>query len=133
MIETLRTSLVTFVNPLWVTDYPTVPLVFDNQPFDWNNPPENFVTLELQFHAGLQIGMSATPKTRVRGYVYIMARAKEGTGSGKALAELAWFARTLGYQNAGALQFQAPAPVGNKTFKGWFMEEMKIPFYADET
>ena len=133
MLNTIRQEITALVATPFAAAYPGIPLVTDNAPFDWNAPPPFFVTLEVKFYSGNQISMSANPKTRYKGYVYVTTYAKEGTGSATSLNALSWFATNLGYKRTTSVQIEAPEPSGMGSPKGWFTEESKFYFYADET
>lgn len=122
-----------FVDGPFVAAYPTVPIVYENAGFDWNNPPPLFVTLEVLFQDGRQIGMAYAPKTRLHGCVYLSVYARQGSGSRASLGLLDWFASLLGYQQIGAAQLQAPSPNGTSEHKDWFCQELKFDFHASET
>lgn len=135
MLRIIRDALIGLVAAPFATAYPNVPLVVDNAPFDWNSPPPLFVTLEIRFYAGNQIGMAAEPKTRRRGYVYVSVYVREGRGSREALGLLSWFDTLMGYATlvpVGArIQLQEAEPVGSQARKGWYIEGMKIAFHVD--
>ena len=133
MLTTIQTEVVTRVNSAYVAAYPTVPIVYDNGPFDWNNPPALFVTLEVVFYAGQQINLGIGPKTRHTGFVYVTVYAKEGTGALASRGILDWMAARLGYATLTHVQIEAPQPVGGSNVKGFATQEMKFAFYADET
>lgn len=132
MYESYRLAIVTLVDAAFKAAYPTIPVVYANAPFDWNNPPERFVEFEIAFYDGRQIGVAANPKTRTHGFVYVTVHARRGLGTKRCLEILGWFAGALGYQNAGAVHLQAPQPVGMNENDEWYSEEFKVPFYADE-
>lgn len=112
--------------------HPTVPLIFENQPFDWNNPPPAFVFLEVEFHGGDQIGMAASPKTRTSGYVYACAYARDGVGVLDSIRQLETLSGLLGYATVGAARLQAPELTTDKSPpKGWNTKDLKVAFYAD--
>lgn len=122
-----------FVHTPYVTAYPSVPILYENGPFDWNSPPPFFVELEIKLYDGRPIGMSATPKTRLHGCVYVTTYAKKGSGNRTSKALLDWFFNHLKYQNAGAVRLQEPSPVDGDRFLDWYTEGLKVEFYADET
>jgi hypothetical protein len=128
----IRDELVALVQPAYATAYPGAKLVVDNQPFDWNNPPESFTTFEIKFQGGCQIGMAADAKDRVRGHVYVTAYVRLGTGSKTALQTLDWFRGVLSRRAVGRLQLQAAEPAGDGKAAGYFFEQLKVPFYSDQ-
>lgn len=129
----INDSIRAFVNAPFVAAYPAVPIVYENAGFDWNNPPPLFVTLEVLFLDGEQIGMAFSPKTRMRGTVYLNVYARQGTGSRASLGILDWFSTLLGYQQIGLAQMQAPMPNGTSPHKDWFCQELKFDFHASQT
>jgi hypothetical protein len=131
MQAAIREALISAVNADYVAAYPTVPIVYDNAPFDRNKPPPLWVEFEVKFVDGNQIGMAWAPKTRTHGFVYVTIYAKEGTGSKAALLMLDWFSTKLGYHSVGGVNLQAPSPVGDGSPKGWYTEQMKLYWWHD--
>lgn len=131
MRTTIRQEVVSHVNADFVAAYPSIPIVYDNQPFDFNNPPDLYVTLEVKPYAGQQINLGSN-KTRISGFIYVTAFIKEGDGTVEALDVLDWMADKLGYANLGITQVEAPSPEEGENLKGWHTESMKFAFYADK-
>jgi hypothetical protein len=131
----IRDLLIGTVDAPFKAAFPTIPLVTDNAPFDWDNPPPDFVRYEVSFLAGRQLGMAAEPKTRMAGFVYVTAYARAGTGSKKALTSLGWFGDTLKYRVLDApgvrVQLEADDPTGSSEPRGWYCEHMKFYFHAN--
>ena len=132
MLAETRIAIADYLDAPWVASHPTVPLIYDNQAFDWNSAPSEFVECEIKFYSSSQIAIEGQPRTRYRGYVYLTAYTKEGLGSVNLLRHLDWLAKHLQYQNLSGVQIQNAEPVGPSTLKGWFAEEMKLAFWVDE-
>ena len=132
MRTTIRQEVVNFVNADFVSAFPAVPIHYDNQPFETNSPQDLFVTLEIRPYAGFQISMSATPKTRIKGFIYVTCYSKTGSGTVPSLQILDWMETKLGYKNLGITQIEAPSPVEGEILKGWHTEGVKFAFYADK-
>jgi|SRR6185312_7184592 len=126
-----REALVALVGAPFAAAYPGVPLVHDNSPFDWNNPPPLFVRFEVQFYGGDQVGASFTPRSRLRGVVYATAYAREGAGTREPKALLDWFAQRLRFARAAPVNLQAERPAGSAEVRGYYTEQIGIPFYTD--
>lgn len=131
-LELTRQSIVTYLDADWNAAFPTVPMVYDNQPFDWNNAPTNFVTLELQFYHAEQVNLGRSPMTRWNGYAYFGAYTKEGLGSVVLLQQLDWLAAKFKYATIDGIQFKAPSPDGTGAPKGFFGEHLKIPLFFND-
>ena len=130
---TVSDAIRAFIDAPFVAANPTVPIVYENGAIDWNNPAPLFVECEVEFYDGDPIGMSADPRTRLHGCVYVTTYARAGKGSRASRALLVWFSNHLKYQNIGAARLQAPVPDGSDKRKDWFCLSMKLGFYADET
>ena len=132
MQEAAREALVAFVATAYAAAYPASPAVFDNDPFDWNSPPETFVEVEIKFYDGAQVNISADPKTRLRGFVYVTAYARQGTGSKLALQILDWFNARLKYAVVDPVQLQEPRPDGSDDGRktGYYTESLKVEFHT---
>lgn len=120
-----------YVNADYVIAFPAVPVVYDNQPFDYNNAPDLYITLEVKPYAGRQISLGSN-KTRMSGFIYVTAWVKEGDGTAEALLVLDWMEDKLGYAKLGITQVEAPSPDEGENLKGWHTESMKFAFYADK-
>ena len=110
-----------------------VPVVYDNMPFDWNDPPPAFVQVEIKFYDGTQIGASANPRTRLHGYIYITSTVREGTGGREPLRIKGHVSDILKYARFSGVQLGEPSPDGTSTTKGWYYDSTKIRFFADPT
>lgn len=129
--DSIRQTLVTHVKVPFETAFPDVKVFYDNAPFDLDNPAEHYVEFEVKFYGGQQIGASATPRTRVSGFVYVTAISRKGLGPAKCLQILDWFASHLEYQTPGGVQLQAAEPDGGGSNKDWYTESIKVAFYKD--
>ena len=131
MDDEIRRQITELVADSFALAYPTIPLVTDNEPFNWDSPPEAFVEFEVELLHGAQIGMSSRPKTRISGYVYISVKVREGTGAALAAELRSWFSSTLEYQSTDLVRLQAAARDGSSRSRGWYFLDLKVPFYAD--
>lgn len=131
MFEQIRSALVSFVDAPYKAQYTSIPIVYDNQEFDWNNPPAQFVTFEIDFQSSNQVGMSADPRTRIKGFVYVCVYVRSGTGSKNALTMIDWFANLLKYARIGNVLLHEPEPEPSRAPKGWFTSHLKLYFVSD--
>jgi hypothetical protein len=131
MKEAIQKEIVTWFDAAYRAQYPTVPLVYENQPFDWNNLPDTFVEFEVRFYSGDQINLGA-PKTRHGGYIYVTVWTKAGTGTLATKRIIDWVDDRLGYKSLATVQIEAPEPDEDAPNKGWHLEGTKFRFYADE-
>lgn len=129
MYDTVRKAIVSFVDADFRAAHPDLKLVHDNGPFDWNNPPERFVEFEVEFYDAEQVGVAVNPRTRERGWVYVTAYGRSGTGTNELLSALSWFREKLGYATLTGVQFEVVRPVGTGAPKrGWFTQGLKVEF-----
>lgn len=135
MQAAIREALIAHAKADFEATFAGEQMAYDNAPFDWANPPAHFIEFNVRFYDGGQIGASAAPRTRIKGFVYVTANIREGLGSKQPLAMLDWFAGKLGYATlAGAgcrIVLKEPQPTGSSEPKGWYSEHLKIQFYAD--
>ncbi len=113
--------------------FPTLELVFDNQPFDWNNPPESFLHLEVEDGEDTQASLAlVNPRTRVHGAVHATFYCREGLGTRSCLATLGWLADHFRYRFLAGTQFQNTrlAPSGPPV-EGWYRRDLTLSYYAD--
>lgn len=131
MKEAIQKEIITWFDAAFRAAHPTIPLTYENQPFDWGNPPDVFVEVEVKFYSGRQINLGS-PKTRHGGYVYVTVRAKEGQGTLIMKRILDWVDDRLGYKSLATVQLEAPEPDESAAVRGWAIEASKFRFYADE-
>jgi len=131
MKESIQTEIVTWFDAAFRAAYATIPLTYENQPFDWGNPPDTFVEFEVRFYSGHQINLGS-PKTRHGGYIYVTVWAKEGRGTIASKKIIDWIDDRLGYKALATVQIEAPQPDDSSHMKGWSVEGSKFRFYADE-
>lgn len=131
MQAAIREALISAVNADFAAAYPTIPIVYDNAPFDRNNPPATWVEYEVRFEDGAQVGLAQAPLTRLHGFVYVTVWAKEGAGSKQSLALLDWFSSQLKYKSVGGVNLQAPSPGGDGSPKGWYTCMLKFYWHSD--
>lgn len=126
----VRAALIGAIDASFASAYPGKKIVYDNTAFDRNNAPDVWVEFEVKFGGGHQIGMSATPKTRVWGFLYVTVWTKDGAGwkQGDVIAD--WFATQLKYGSFGGVNLQAPEPVDEKGPTGWHLSAIKLYFYT---
>lgn len=130
MKEAIQKEIVTWFNAAYVAAYPAIPVVYENQPFDWNNLPDTFTEFEVRFYSGQQINLGS-PKTRHGGYIYVTVWTKEGKGTIATKKILDWIDAHLGYKTLTHTQIEAPEPNEGPDNKGWHTEGSKYRFYAD--
>lgn len=131
MQTAIRDALVAFIDPLFKAAYPTIPVVYDNGPFDWNSPPQTFVEVETKFYAGEQVNMSANPKRRLMGYVYVCVRTRRGIGTREATQIIDWFSETLKFARVGTVTLEAPEPDEPAETQAWYLQDLKVAFKSD--
>lgn len=127
----VHAALVSAINTAFTEVYPQSKIVFDNNPFDWNNAPPLFAEVEIDFNNGEQVNLSVTPSTRLYGYVYVSVHARTGTGNQEALQMLDLFLRELKYARIGTANLQEPKPDGTSSPKGWHVRHLKVEFHTD--
>lgn len=129
--EAIRGLIVAQIQSIFDAQLPSLKVVYDNGPFDWNNPPPAFAEVEIKFYGGSQVGMAAAPKTRFNGYVYVQGFTRKGTGSKQSLAVVDVVGSALEYLQIGKIHFQAADPTGSTPSNSWYSEGLKVAFYVD--
>jgi hypothetical protein len=133
MLVNLRDTIVLAVDAPYAAAWSAIPLVWENQPFDWSNLPERYVTIEIVVHDAVQATLSNTaPRTRVHGCVYVYVHSREGLGSRAGLLVLDWFADLLRYRFVDPLQFRVPKQGNTQSTQGWYRQALTLPFFADQ-
>jgi hypothetical protein len=136
MLETIREALVQAVHADFAAAFPGVPLVHDNAPFNWAEPPDRFVSYEVEFTAGRQIAVAGDPKTRYHGFVYITAYLRDGLGTKWCSQVLKWFDKpNLAYRVLSAtgtsINLEALDTTGSSKAKGFRCEHAKVSWRAN--
>lgn len=121
----------TYLQPLFQAAYPSIPIVFDNSPFDWNKTPDLFVEVELEFFGGSQVGISSNPKRRVSGYLYFTVYARAGTGTRESLRMVDWFNDAMKFSTIGGCQWEVPEPDPSEPSRGYYLTPTKVSFRSN--
>lgn len=130
--EDVRAAVVSAVNSAFAIAHPDVAIVFDNGPFDWNDPPTPFVEFEVEWQDSDQINLAVAPKTRFRGQVNVTVYSKQGTGTKQALELLGWFSTQLAYAQLGRARLQhATMDPSPEQGKGWVRQSLCVGFHCD--
>lgn len=124
-------ALVSHVRADFLAENPGVPLVLTNDAFNWDAPPQKFVELEIEFQGASQIALEGSPRSRLKGHIYVNINVREGTGTKEANLLEAWFIDKLQYRTLGPAETQAVEPDGHDTTKGYYSRHLKSYFYAD--
>jgi hypothetical protein len=127
----IRDALVSFVDTPFKSEYPEIPLVHDNAPFDRNEPPPQWVEFEIKWAGAKQIGASFVPRTRIHGFVYVTVWVRQGVSARTALQTLDWFENKLKYSQIGPVHIQAAEPGSDTPPTGWYCEQLKFYFYSN--
>jgi hypothetical protein len=127
----IRDALVGMIHPAFTTQFPDLPIVWDNQPFDRNAQPERFVEVSVEFLDAAQVALGLNPKTRVNGTVCVTYVCRSGLGAREALAVLDWFSTFLKYRVLGSLQLREPRVNPGDAIPGWYTPTLHVPFHVD--
>lgn len=131
MQTAIRDAVVGYLRPLFTSSYPALTIFFDNEAFDWNNAPETFVEVEIQFYDGQQVSLSSSPKRRLIGRIYTTVYARAGIGTREALQISDWLQNTLMFRTIGIITTEAPIPDGAAPGGGYYRVEASVPFISD--
>lgn len=131
-ILAIRDTIVTYFDPLFLLANPGVQVVYDNGPFDYNNPPDTYLELSIEISDGQQMSaVGENPPTRYYGTVYATVTCREGTGVRNAMSILDSVIALLKYQSLPGCQLLAPRPTAQATSRGWYSMGVKFPLHAD--
>lgn len=130
MFTEIRDAVITSLKTDLDSQYPNLPVAWPNLNFNWNQPPEEFVAVEIEFYSGSQVGISAQPKSRVRGTVSLTYYAREGLGTRSSAQFFDWTLR-LAYAKLGPANLQAPMPEGSNPWRGYLITTVGFPFFSD--
>lgn len=129
MLVEARDAIVSYLDQALTNEQPGMKVWFDNQAFDMNNLPEEFVHIEVNFDDGSQANIAESPRTRLRGEVVVACHTRLGRGSRSSLANLDWFIAKMAYARLGPVQVQAPSPVSPPPSREWFTHRVIFPFF----
>ena len=131
MLVEARDAIVTHIEQTLASERPGLSVYYDNQPWDVNNLPEEFVHIEVNFDDGYQANIAQNPRTRLHGEVVVAVHTRLGRGSRTALGTLDWFISKLSYASIGGVhvQVQSPRPVNPKPSREWFTQRTIFPFF----
>jgi hypothetical protein len=131
MFLPVRDALVGLIHPEFLAQFPDLPIVYDNQPFERNAQPEKFVEVSIVFDDSSQVFLGSDPLTRVQGTVEVLYICRAGLGSREALAVLDWFSQLLKYRVVGRLQLRHPKVSPGDSVPGWYSPSLAVGFHVD--
>lgn len=128
MYDNVRLALLDLVDPAFVANHPTIPLIYDNTPFDRNNPPDIYVEVDVRFTDSRRVGVSNKSPIRDTGTVGFTVSVRENLGS-KVAQDLLWEIRELLRDKwSGNVEFHLPQNSPGPTIKGWYRPLLDAPF-----
>ena len=126
-----RDAIVSYIKAQLDVDFPSLAVAWPNLAFDWNNPPPEFIAVEINLYSGSQVNVESSPRSRIRGVLEITHYVREGLGTRQAAAFLDWAALALAYRKLGPANLQAPTPDGPDPVRGYSTTTIGFPFYTD--
>ena len=131
----IRNAVIGFITANCLPAISGIPVVFDDDPFDWSFPPNRFIHIQTVFNTARQLNMSAAPKSRISGAVYITHCNKVGQGEVLAATALDAVSGPLEYAIVLAtgyrVNFREMEPLDLGSPPGWHYVENRSRFYAD--
>lgn len=128
MYDQVRLAVIALVDATFTAAHPTIPLVYDNTPFDRNNPPDIYVEVDVRFNGADRIAISNKSPIRDTGSVGFTVSVRENLGS-KAAQDLLWEIRELlRDKTSGNVEFRLPSNLPGPTIKGWYRPLLDAPF-----
>lgn len=128
MYDSVRLALLALVDPAFTASHPSVPLVYDNTPFDRNSPPDIYVEVDVRFNDARRIGVSNRSPIRDTGSVGFTVSVRENLGS-KVAQDILWEIRELLRDKwSGSVEFHLPQNLPGPTVKGWYRPLLDAPF-----
>lgn len=135
MYEIIRQAITAHILASRDANNPSLIVVFENDPFDYTNPPPFYVWVDISFEGAEALGMSNAPQSREHGVVHCAVVCQEGTGTAGVSNANDWLKETLGYPllapGGAAITFEAFRPRGSETHKGWYRSRSRSIFHAD--
>lgn len=128
VFDQVRLAVISLVDGTFTADHPSVPLVYDNTPFDRNNPPDIYIEVDVRYRDSEYIGVSMKSPVRDKGTVSFTASVRENLGS-KAIQDMLWEIRELLRSKvSGDVEFHLPVNLPGPTVKGWYRPLLEVPF-----
>lgn len=131
MLTEIRDTIIADVISAYPAAFPNYPLVHENGPNNSNNPPPQFVELEVAVYDAQQSSIAASsPGTRYHGAVYVYFHSREGLGTRAGTQVFDWFIGRFAYRYLSPIQFQPPRPGPTLPSPGWYRQALTIPFFT---
>jgi hypothetical protein len=128
----IRAQLVSRLNTAWATQYPSTKVFYENAAsIDLDSVGTQFLVASVHFNMIEQASIDTAPISRYRGYFNLSFFVKEGQGTKVAVVASDYLFSLFKYGNYSGVHTGAPTPGKSGFYKGWYFQEMHVPFWAD--
>jgi len=133
MLTELRDAVTSYANTEHLASaFSSIPVAYDNQPFDWTNLPDQYATFSVVVYSTDQVTMAFTnPRKRAQGAIKVTVHTRVGKGCRGALAMLDWYISKLEYRRIGGAQVKTASAIPPTGSQDWYQEHLVVPLYLD--
>ena len=125
-----RDAIITHFSTNWATQYPTIPVVYDNtNTVDLDTVGNVFLRTTFALEDASQASIGDSPMQRVRGHLYISIFSRAGTGTRSGIGYLDYISTLFKFKNLSGVTVGAPSPTFKESHDGWHMQMIGIPFF----
>lgn len=124
-----RNAIVSYFNPKWLTQYPSIPVFYENTvQIDLDTVGDIFLTVSIDFTDSQRLDIDAAPASETFGDVTLRLFTKEGTGTLKTLQVFDWLTATMKYRDLGGVTLGCPDPGPKVSKTGWLSSDLYVSF-----
>lgn len=127
--QAAREAVVALFHPAWGTQYPTIPLIFENtNPVNLDKVGDAIAYLHIDFDDAQQMTVNNDPHYMIYGTVRITLLRREGKGTLDLLKQLDFITNLAKFKLNTSITFWLPTPGRKASQKGWYSQEIEVPF-----
>jgi hypothetical protein len=131
--EDARAVIYGRLNTSWSAAHPGMPVRYENRmAVDLGKEIDPFITCEILFNDGEQLGMGDNPGVRYEGAIYLSVWVKEDSGTAEALTYLGELATLFQMAVFGGVKTRACRPLPGRVQAGWYVLSLRVPMWFDQ-
>jgi hypothetical protein len=124
-----RTAVVSLINTAWVTQYPTIPIIYENTlAVDLDTVGDMLLRINIDFDDAQQMTVNGSPHHMIMGTVRMMIMWREGKGTVSALEVMDFLTNLTKFKLNTPVTFWLPTPGRKVAQKGWVSQNLDLPF-----
>lgn len=131
--ENARAAIYGRLTTAWNASHSTVPVLYENRlEVDLATRKDPFITCEIVYNDGQQVGIGAPVGARYSGAIWLSVWQPEHSGVTPGTTWLGELATLFKAVTFGGVNTRVPIPVPGRSQKGWDAHTLRVPFWFDD-